>query len=325
VTPSLDSLSSQIALALMVGNVLLDQIGLPVPAIPTLVLAGAVTAGHHWWGFEMFLCAVAVCVATDAVWYVAGRRYGNGVMKLLCRVSLTPDSCVSETQGRFERWGPNAIVVAKFVPGLAIIAPPLAGAMRMHWPRFVGLSTLAAALWVGFYLGAGVLLKPQIDQLIPRLSKLGGTAAGVTGLLLAGYIGFKWWERRRFLATLRMLRITVAELYQLMTAERAPLIIDARSHSARVLQPSRIPGALLVPLDEIGVHVQELPRDRDIVIYCTCPNEASAASAAKLLINHGFNRVRPLHGGLDAWIEAGYAIESLISVERDGLNSATIG
>lgn len=171
-TPSLDSLSSQITLALMVGNVLLDQIGLPVPAIPTLVLAGAITADHHWWGLEMFLCAVAACVATDAIWYVAGRWYGNGVMKLLCRVSLTPDSCVSETQGRFERWGPNAIVVAKFVPGLAIIAPPLAGAMRMHWPRFLGLSTLAATLWVGIYLGAGALLKPQIDRLLPRLAEL---------------------------------------------------------------------------------------------------------------------------------------------------------
>jgi membrane protein DedA with SNARE-associated domain/rhodanese-related sulfurtransferase len=325
VNPSLDSLSTQIALALMVGNVLLDQIGLPVPAIPTLVLAGAVTADHHWWGLEMFIWSVAACVAADAAWYVAGRRYGNGLMKLLCRISLTPDSCVSETQGRFDRWGPNAIVVAKFVPGLAIIAPPLAGAMRMHWPRFLGLSALAAALWVGIYLGAGALLKPQINQLLPRLAELGGTAAGAIGCLLLAYIGFKWWERRRFLATLRMLRITVAELYQLMTEERAPLIIDIRSHSARARQPSRIPGAVLVQLDQIGVHVRDLPRDRDIVIYCTCPNEASAASAAKALVNHGFKRVRPLHGGLDAWIEAGYAIESLLSVQRDGSKSASMG
>jgi membrane protein DedA with SNARE-associated domain len=101
VTPSLDSLSDQTALALMVGNVLLNQIGLPVPTIPTLILAGAVAADHHWWGIEMVPCAVAACVAADAAWFVAGRRYGNGVMKLLCRVSLTPDSCVSETQGRF--------------------------------------------------------------------------------------------------------------------------------------------------------------------------------------------------------------------------------
>lgn len=169
------------------------------------------------------------------------------------------------------------------------------------------------------------MLRPQIDRLLPRMAELGGTAASAIGLLLAGYIGFKWWERRRFLATLRMLRISVAELYQLMTAERAPLIIDVRSHSARALQPSRIPGALLAPLDQIGVHVRELPRDRDIVIYCTCPNEASAASAAKLLMNHGFRRVRPLHGGLDAWIEAGYAIESLVAVEPDQSKAAGIG
>lgn len=295
----------------MVGSILLDQIGLPVPAIPTLVVAGAVAADHHWWGLELFLCAVGACIVPDVVWYLAGRRYGNGVMKLLCRVSLTPDSCVSETQGRFERWGPNAIVIAKFVPGLAIIAPPLAGAMRMPWPRFLGLSTLAAALWVGIYLGAGALLKQQILQLIPRLSELGGTAAIIIVLALAAYIGFKWWERRRFLATLRMLRVSVAELYDSMSADPAPVVIDVRSHGSRMLQPRRIPGALLVPLDQVEAELRSLPRDRELVVYCTCPNEASAARVAKTLINHGFTRVRPLHGGLDAWIEAGYETEAL--------------
>jgi membrane protein DedA with SNARE-associated domain/rhodanese-related sulfurtransferase len=304
-------MSSQLGLALVVGNVLLDQIGLPVPAVPTLVVAGAVAADYHWWGGELFLGAAAACVIADVGWYVAGRLYGSRVMKMLCRISLTPDSCVSETLLRFERWGASAIVVAKFVPGLAIVAPPLAGALRMGWLRFVGLSAIGAALWVGTFLCAGMLLKPQLDRWLPRVADFGGIAVAAIGVLLAGYITFKWWERHRFYAMLRMARISVTELYQLMEAQLAPLIVDVRSQSARALDPRRIPGALHLPLDQVSAHVRELPRDRDIVVYCTCPNEASAARVAKLLIKQGFVRVRPLHGGLDAWIAAGYAVDTL--------------
>jgi membrane protein DedA with SNARE-associated domain/rhodanese-related sulfurtransferase len=274
-------------------------------------VAGAVAADRYWWGGELFLGAAAACVVADAGWYVAGRLYGNRVMKLLCRISLSPDSCVSETQLRFERWGANAIVIAKFIPGLAIIAPPLAGALRMGWLRFLGLSALGASLWVGTFLGAGMLLKPQLDRWLPRVADFGGMAVALIGTLLAGYIIFKWWQRRRFYAMLRMARISVAELYQLMEAKLAPLIVDVRSPSARALEPRRIPGALHLPLDQVSAHVRALPRDRDIVLYCTCPNEASAAQVAKLLINQGFARVRPLHGGLDAWIAAGYAVDTL--------------
>jgi len=314
VTNAFIPMASQLGLALIVVNVLLDQIGLPVPAVPTLLVAGAVAVDHHRWAGELFLGAVAACVIADFGWYVAGRLYGNRVMRMLCRISLTPDSCVNETQRRFERWGPNAIIVAKFVPGLSIIAPPLAGALRMGWLRFLGLSTLGAALWLTVYLGAGVLLKPQIDMLLPRVTNISGVFFSALGVLLAGYVAFKWWERRRFFAMLRMARISVEELYQLMQAERVPLIVDVRSSNARALEPRRIPGALHVPLDQVGIHVRDLPRDRDIVLYCTCPNEASAAQVAKLLMNHGFTRVRPLHGGLDAWIEAGYAVDVIPAV-----------
>jgi len=310
-TLSLDSLATQGALVLMVANVFLNQLGIPVPAIPTLLVAGAVAAGHPWWGLEMLLGASAACVLTDAIWYVAGRRYGNSVMKFLCRISLTPDSCVSDTLLRFDRWGTKALVFAKFVPGLALVAPPLAGAMRMRWLTFLGLTSLAGGVWAGLYIGVGALLRPQVDWLLPRIAEVGATAAGVIGVLLTGYVGFKWWERRRFLATLRMQRIGVHELHGLMAAEQAPVVIDVRSQGASQLQPTRIPGALLVPLQHVEAKLGALTRDREVVVYCTCPNEASAARVARTLMNHGFTRVRPLHGGLDAWIEAGYEIETL--------------
>ena len=314
--------AGQLALALIVGNVLLDQIGFPVPAVPTLVVAGAVVVDHWAWGAELFVLAVAVCMAADIAWYAAGRIYGNRVMKLLCRISVTPDSCVNDTQSRFERWGPKAIVVAKFVPGLAIIAPPLAGALRMGWARFVGLTAISAALWVGVYLSAGMLLKRQIDWLLPRVANLGGPAAALLGAVLAAYVGFKWWQRQRFYSMLRMARISARELNERLMSGPTPVVVDVRSPTARTLDPRRIPGALHVPLNEVGGRLGELPRDSEIVLYCTCPNEASAAQTAKVLIRHGFTRVRPLHGGLDAWIDAGFKVDTFPSPENGAASGA---
>jgi membrane protein DedA with SNARE-associated domain/rhodanese-related sulfurtransferase len=289
-------------------NVLLDQIGLPVPAVPTLVVAGAVAAHGQMSMLALFFWAVIACLIPDCGWYFIGERYGIRVLKTLCRVSLEPDSCVSQTQTRFERWGVNSLVIAKFVPGLAIIAPPMAGALRIGWPRFVFLSVCSAVLWVGFAVGAGVLFNSQIARLLEQMAKFGSLAGAGVGMALAVYIAVKWWERRRFYQLLRMARISVAELYALIQAGAAPVIIDVRSVTARELEPRRIPGALNVSLQDVAHHLKDLPRDRDIILYCTCPSEASAARVAKILMNHGFKRVRPLHGGLDAWVAAGYTV-----------------
>lgn len=292
-------------------NVLVNQLGLPVPVIPTLILAGALAGDGRLSPGGLFSAAVAACFIGDTAWYLSGRWYGNRVMKLLCRISLTPDSCVSQTQSRFERWGANALIAAKFVPGLSLIAPPLAGATRMGFVQFLLFSLIGSALWVGVLVAGGMLLKPQIDRLLPHLQQIGGLVLLVAAALLAAYIAFKWWERRRFFAFLRMARITVRELYDMMDSGAAPLIVDVRSRTAQSLEPRRIPGALHVPVQEMESRIKELPRDREIVLYCTCPNEASAAKVAKLLMGYGFRRVRPLYGGLDAWIAAGYAVETI--------------
>jgi membrane protein DedA with SNARE-associated domain/rhodanese-related sulfurtransferase len=300
----------QYGVAVVVVNVLLDQIGLPVPAIPTLIVAGAVAASGQMPLLTLFVWSVIACLVADCGWYLVGQKYGIRVLKTLCKVSLEPDSCVSQTQTRFERWGINSLVIAKFIPGLAIIAPPMAGAMRIGWPRFVLLSTGSAVLWVGSGLVAGMLFKSQIGRLLEHVSAIGGAAGVGVVILLAAYIAFKWWERSRFYRMLRMARISVADLYELIQAGASPLIIDVRSVTARELEPRWIPGALHVPLQDVARHVKELPRDRDIILYCTCPSEASAARVAKVLMNHGFKRVRPLQGGLDAWVAAGYAVIS---------------
>jgi membrane protein DedA with SNARE-associated domain/rhodanese-related sulfurtransferase len=295
----------------VVCNVLLDQIGVPVPALPTLVLSGAVAAGSRPMVLELLIGASLACLIADLGWYLAGRRYGSSVMKLLCRISLSPDSCVSDTQLRFERWGPGALIVSKFVPGLSIIAPPLAGATGMGWAHFVALSSASALLWVGAALGIGLLLHARIAALLPQLEHVISQVLLGALMLLAAYLAFKWWQRRRFLRTLRMARISVGELYELMEAGAAPFIVDVRSSTARTAEPRQLPGAIAITLADVDEQIGHLPRDREIVLYCTCPNEASAAQVARVLMRHGFSRVRPLHGGLDAWIAAGYAAEPI--------------
>jgi membrane protein DedA with SNARE-associated domain/rhodanese-related sulfurtransferase len=298
----------QYGLVIVFINVLVDQIGLPVPAVPTLVVAGAIAANGHLPPVPIFILSVLACLFADCSWYFIGQTYGIRVLTLLCRISLEPDSCVSQTQTRFERWGINSLVVAKFIPGLAIIAPPLAGAMRIGWLRFIALSTVSAVLWVGSALVAGMLFRNQIEAFLIHLDDFGSMAAMIVGAALAAYIAYKWWERMRFYRSLRMARISVAELYDLLLAGAEPIIVDVRSSTARTLEPRWIPGALHIPLEDMAQHIKDLPRERDIILYCACPSEASAARVARVLMNHGFKKVRPLRGGLDAWVAAGYAV-----------------
>ena len=318
-TNDLASLMSQYGLAVVFGNVLVEQLGLPLPAIPTLVVAGALAASGKLSALAVFAVAVLACVIADVTWYIAGRHYGNRIMRILCGVSLTPDWCVSETQVRFERWGIKTLLVAKFVPGISLLAPPLAGAAGIGWLPFLLFNTGGGALWVAAGVGGGMLFGAQIESILTYLANFGSVAVVVIGALLAAYIAFKWWERRRFYAKLRMARISVDELYDLMGAGAAPLVVDVRSQTARAMEPRHIPGAIHVPLHAFDQHVKDLPRDREIILYCSCPNEASAAQVAKLLLNHGFGRVRPLLGGLDAWIAAGHPVETLSDPDGERL------
>src|SRR6267142_2364557 len=305
----MNRLITEYGLALVFANVLFEQLGLPIPAVPTLVVAGALAAEGELSPLEVFGVAFVACMIGDAVWFIAGRSYGRRVMAFLCRVSLSPDSCVRQTEFRFERWGRLALVLSKFIPGLSTIAPPLAGAMRLGWPSFLLLNSLGVVIWAGVAIGAGMAFHAQINEFIVGLEGLGTLAAEAVGVLLGGYIALKWWERRRFYRALRIARIGVDELRALAKGDKRPVVVDVRSSSARDLDPRFIPGALVMDVAEVDRRLGELPADREIVFYCTCPNEASAAQVAKKLIGLGYTKVRPLHGGLDAWIAAGYEIE----------------
>ena len=302
-------LVARYGLLLVFLNVLVEQVGLPVPAVPTLVVAGAAAAAGKLSAASVFGVAVLACYIGDGLWFAGGRIYGRRVLTLLCRVSLSPDSCVRQSEYHFERWGKAVLIVSKFVPGLSAVTPPLAGAMRMGWPSFIVLNGIGIAIWAGLPIAAGMLFSGQIESVVRLLEHYGLAALMLIGAVLAAYIAFKWWERRRFYRALRLARITVEELSGLMQGGKQPIVVDVRSAVSRKADARVIPGALLMDPAELDARLRELPRDRDIIFYCTCPNEASAAQLAKRLIEMGYTRARPLQGGLDAWLAAGNPVQ----------------
>jgi len=316
-------LIAQYGLALVFVNVLLERAGLPLPATPTLLICGALAATGRLSAAAILAWAVLACVIGDTLWYVAGRYYGRRVMRFLCRVSLSPDSCVRTTENRFARWGRVTLILAKFVPGLSTVVRPLAGAMRLSWGSFELFNGVGSILWAGAAVGTGMLFQTQIGMLLMRLRDLGTIAGELTLVVVLLYVAYKWWERRRFNAVLRLPRITVEELRELIGKEAAPLIVDVRSALGREHDRRCLPGALEMSLDEISSKFGEFPEDREIVFYCACPNEASAALAARKLMDRGYTRVRPLRGGLDAWVAAGYDIELRLG-PREGAAAAAL-
>ena len=300
-------------LTLVFVNVLAEQVGLPIPAVPTLIVAGAAAAGGQLSAAAVFGVAVLASYIGDGLWFAGGRIYGRRVLSLLCRISLSPDSCVRQSEYHFERWGKAVLIVSKFIPGLSAVTPPLAGAMRMGWPSFIVLNGIGIALWAALPIVAGMLFSAQIERVVTALQGYGLIAIELLGALLALYIAFKWWERQRFYRALRLARITVDELRNLIQGGKQPVVVDVRSDVARKADGRFIPGALMMGVDEVDAKLRELPKDRDIIFYCTCPNEESAAHVAKRLIELGYTRVRPLAGGLDAWIAAGHEVETQVS------------
>jgi membrane protein DedA with SNARE-associated domain/rhodanese-related sulfurtransferase len=294
-------------LAVAFVNVLLVQLGLPVPAYPALIVTGALIAQAHESIAALLGAAVAGSLVADVVWYAAGRRYGGRVVRTVCRISLSPDSCVRQTESLFARWGPASLLIAKFVPGFGTIATTLSGSNRLPFATFVALDALGAALYAGAAIVLGVIFSDAVGSVLAVFEQMG--RIGVVALLvaLALFIGFRWWQRASLLRELRMTRISVAELADLVKSETAPTILDVRSAESRQ-RDGTIPGAIHWSGEAGTALGDDVMRDAEIVVFCACPNEVSAARVARALRLAGFEHVRPLHGGIDAWIDAGLPV-----------------
>lgn len=303
-------------------NVLLTQAGAPLPAVPTLLVAGALTFNGPLFVMELLPAALTGALIGDGLWYVAGKRYGRHVMALLCRVSLSPDSCVRRTRTQFERWGAPLLLISKFVPGLSTVSSALLGTMRTPFSTFALYNLGGSALWAIVWLMLGRVAHNSIDQLLRQLDQLGMRAILLLVVLAAVYVAARWLQRWRFRKMLEMVRISPDELHALIESGAAPVIIDVRADSSRQMQPQRIPGAMLYDMSSRHNNIEIDGPDREIIIYCACPNEASAVVVARTLMARGFKHVRPLHGGIDAWVERGYGVEHVVSVSPATLEAA---
>jgi membrane protein DedA with SNARE-associated domain/rhodanese-related sulfurtransferase len=298
----------EFGLALVFLNVLVEQAGLPLPAFPTLIVAGGYLAGDTTAVLSLLGTGVAAAVIADSAWYVAGHRFGTRVLRMLCKVSLSPDSCVTQTESIFMRFGPASMLFAKFVPGFASVATAMAGAVGLRYPRFLLFDGLGALLWVGSAVALGALFRDAIAEILERLQSLGVYGLALVLVALAAYVASKWWRRRQFVQQLRMDRVSVDELRRMMDDEKVRVVLDVRSPIVQAAS-GRIPGARAVDVDRIHEGLDGIARDDEVIVYCACPNEASAVKVAQALKRVGFKRVRPLHGGIDAWIAAGHEVE----------------
>ena len=249
--------------------VLMEQAGLPIPSLPILLAVGALAgAGKMSLPLALGLAVVASLIA-DFVWYELGRLRGHSILSLLCRISLEPDSCVRRTENVFAQRGARSLLFAKFIPGLSTVAPPLAGLLRMRLWRFFTWDAAGALLWAGAYAGIGFVFSAELDRVAVHLQRLG---SGLLVLLvggLAAYLGFKYYQRQRFIRALRIARITPQELKRRLDAGEDVVVVDLRHSVEFKADNAKIPGAIHLDPEKIEQCHLEIPRDRDLVLYCT--------------------------------------------------------
>jgi membrane protein DedA with SNARE-associated domain/rhodanese-related sulfurtransferase len=301
-------LLQEYGLGLVFVNVLALQAGLPVPAYPVLIVAGAYAAmgGNPLW--QLVAVGILASIIADTGWYTAGRAFGLRILSTLCKVSLSQDSCVRQTESIFQRFGPASMLFAKFVPGFASVATALAGAIRLRYWTFVLFDAVGAGLWVGVGVGLGYVFRDAIGDVMAKLSSLGKYGLMLIIAAFAIWILVKWWRRYLFVKQLRMDRVSVDELKQMLEEHKVQALVDVRSTLTQAAT-GRIPGALAIDMQKIEDSFKGVPIDGEVVLYCACPNEATAVKVAQQLKKVGYKRIRPLLGGIDAWIEAGLEVE----------------
>ncbi|HUN71819.1 MAG TPA: DedA family protein/thiosulfate sulfurtransferase GlpE [Steroidobacteraceae bacterium] len=290
--------------------VLLQQAGVPYPITPVLIVAGAVSVHGRLPAAAVIGLAVAAALIADLGWYAAGFRLGGRALKALCALSLSPDSCVSDTERWFGRFGTRVLVIAKFVPGLGLVSTAMAGVARAGLEGFFLYDLIGNLLWAATAVYAGVLFHDAVGDILGVLAALGYWGVVLLAAALAAFIALKLWQRHTLIRELRLSRISVSELKDLVDRGSAPVIIDALAPTSRQRE-GVIPGAIPVETLRLDSGAATVPFDAEVIVYCACPNEASAARIAQQLLRMGCIRVRPLTGGIYAWKDAGFHVSAV--------------
>jgi membrane protein DedA with SNARE-associated domain/rhodanese-related sulfurtransferase len=298
--------------------VLVEQIGIPIPSVPVLLTAGTLSATNQVSHIYALIATLAACMIADSMWYALGRRYGSSVLRLLCRLSFEASTCVSKTEGYFSRRGPATLLFSKFVPGLSTVAPPIAGQIGMPYARFFLWDLAGSFIWAEALLLAGRFFGDVAQKSAPFFHWLGRFAFAIFILMVLGLMAYRILKQRKFLQQVRELRLEPAELKAMLDdaelhGNRPPFIVDLRHPLDYKPDPRVLPGALRIGPNEIRQHSEIIPRDRDVVLYCTCPSEETSAKLALQLHKLGVYRVRPLRGGFDGWKNAGFPLVDYVS------------
>jgi membrane protein DedA with SNARE-associated domain/rhodanese-related sulfurtransferase len=299
---------------LVFACVLAGALGAPFPTVAALVYAGSMLAKEEG-GVALvaatILAGMAGAAVGDVVWFTLGRKLGASALGLMCRLSLSRDTCIRKTAGFFYKWGLSTLLFARFLPGLSIVSAPMAGASGFSFGKYIFFALAGDALWISTGLTVGYFLSDQFRALVQIMAHYGIDVGYAVLFGFIAYLCIRLYRRERMRLKLRMARITVDQLTAMMSTGTKPVIVDVRASWQRDKDAAVIPGSLVLDLKNLSKAFSKLPKDHPIVIYCSCPNETSAAVGARKLLQLGFTDVRPLLGGLQAWRESGSLIEML--------------
>ncbi len=255
--------------SLLIAWVFAEQLGFPIPSIPILLSAGALAGTGRLGLGTSLLCVVVPAVTADLIWYQLGRRKGKRVLRFLCRISLEPDSCVRQTAGMYKKRGARSLLLAKFVPGLNTVSPPLAGIVKMKLHRFLLFDTAGTLTWAALFIGIGYLFSGEIERVADHIAAFGSGLVFLLATTTAGYMLYKYAARKKLIRELRIARISVEELKQKLDSGERPVIVDLRDTDDFESEPKLIPGALHIDASELRANRDLLPDGKDVILYCT--------------------------------------------------------
>lgn len=286
--------------------VFLEAVGFPVPAALALIIAGGAAAnGTLQWSYALS-GAVATMLCGDTLMFLLGRYTGWWLLGLLCRISLNPESCVLRAADSFYRRGRMLLVLAKFIPGINTMAPPLAGSMNMRFWPFIRLDLAGAALYIGTCFGIGFIFSGALQAVTRGYHAFGRVMGWSLLALIAGYLGFQIWLWARARGQAAVPLALPVEAAREMAA--GAWVYDVRSHGYLDAKATRIQGSRRLDPNALNQSRIDLPPNRSIYVYCTCVREATSARVARELQEKGI-RVAVIKGGLRAWKRAGLPIE----------------
>jgi membrane protein DedA with SNARE-associated domain/rhodanese-related sulfurtransferase len=301
----------QYGYAILFFWVLAEQLGMPIPSAPLLISAGTLTATHKLSLPLAVLSVVAASLISDTIWYRLGKRFGGTVVKLVCRMSMEASTCVRRTEDYFTKHGPASLLLAKFIPGLGTVAAPIAGQTSMSYRTFAAYDTAGILLWSLGYMLAGRFFGDILKKHPEVLAWVGHFAFTLFALAVLGMLAHRIYRQQAFLKQVRTARLEPDELKRMLDSGNPVFIVDLRHPLDYLPDPRVLPGAVRLTPDKLVELSDTIPRDRDIVLYCTCPSEATAAKMAMNLRKLGIYRVRPLRGGFDTWKQKGFPLQEI--------------